>query len=122
MLDGIDTPVERATCAAPVSSSISSVRERTCVILRVRYLLLLRRRGVRSEESRAGGMMIKIFGGARSDHPLADLGEAKRLLAELPGTDPLRAVDELTHWLESARTEQSFKPEHRAMLVQMLDE
>jgi hypothetical protein len=65
--------------------------------------------------------MIAIFSSTRSDHPMADFKEAKRLLAALPA-DPLAALEELAHWLESVTTEASFKPETRAQLVQLIDE
>jgi hypothetical protein len=65
--------------------------------------------------------MIAIFSSTRSDHPMADLKEAKRLLAALPA-EPLAALDELAHWLESVTTEAAFKPELRAQLVQLIDE
>jgi hypothetical protein len=65
--------------------------------------------------------MIGIFSRTRSDHPMADLKEAKRLLAALP-VEPHQALDELTHWLESVTTEATFKPEIRAQLVQLIDE
>jgi hypothetical protein len=66
--------------------------------------------------------MLGIFKGPRSDHPLADLKEAKRLLEALPPGDALRALEEIAHWLESVGAEASFKPETRAQLVQLLDE
>ncbi len=66
--------------------------------------------------------MLGIFNGPRSNHPLADLKEAKRLLEALPAGDALPALEELTHWLDSVRAEASFKPEARAQLVQLIDE
>lgn len=66
--------------------------------------------------------MLKIFGGGKSDHPMADLKEARRLLGELPATDPLRALDEINHWFESVRADQEFRPAHRAALALLLDE
>ena len=66
--------------------------------------------------------MLKLFGTDKSDHPFADIKEARRVVAELPGADPVKALDELTHWIESVRSEETFKPEHRAALVQILDE
>ncbi len=66
--------------------------------------------------------MLKIFGGARSDHPMADLREAERLLRELPAGDAVRALDEINHWFESVRTEQQFRADHRVALALMLDE
>jgi hypothetical protein len=52
---------------------------------------------------------------------MADLKEAKRLLAALPA-EPHQALEELTHWLTSVTNEVSFKPETRAQLVQLIDE
>ena len=66
--------------------------------------------------------MIKIFGGGKSDHPMADLKEARRLLGELPANDPLRALDEINHWFESVRADQDFRPAQRAALALLLDE
>jgi len=66
--------------------------------------------------------MLKIFGGGRSDHPMADLKEARRLLSELPTGDSQRALDEISHWYESVRADQEFRPAHRAALALALDE
>jgi hypothetical protein len=66
--------------------------------------------------------MLGIFGGTRSDHPMADLKEAKRLLAALPVSDAGEALEEVTHWLQSVTGEPSFTPERRAELVQLVDE
>ncbi len=66
--------------------------------------------------------MLGIFNGPRSGHPLADLKEAKQLLEALPAGEPLRALEEITQWLDSVRAEASFTPETRAQLVQLLDE
>jgi hypothetical protein len=65
--------------------------------------------------------MLNLFGGSKGDHPLADLKDARRVITELP-SDPSTALAELTHWLESVSAEPTFKPDHRAMVVQMLDE
>jgi len=66
--------------------------------------------------------MLRIFGGARSDHPMADLKEAQRLLRELPAGDAMRALDEINHWFESVRTEAAFRADHRAALALAIDE
>lgn len=66
--------------------------------------------------------MFKLFGGSKSDHPMADLKEARRLLEEVPGADAWKALDELIHWHGSVRDAADFKPEHRAQLVLMIDE
>jgi hypothetical protein len=66
--------------------------------------------------------MLGIFGGTRSDRPLADLKEVKRIVAALPAADAFQSLEELAHWLELVRAEADFKPEHRAHVVQLLDE
>jgi hypothetical protein len=65
--------------------------------------------------------MIGIFSSARSDHPMADLKEAKRLLGALPA-EPHQALEELAHWLDSVTGEASLRPDARAHLVQLIDE
>ncbi len=64
---------------------------------------------------------MKLFGGAKPDHPMADRKEARRLLDALPAQD-LKAAEELAHWHESASTAQGLKPEERAQRIAMIDE
>ena len=66
--------------------------------------------------------MISLFGSKKPDHPMADIKEARKILAELPANDAYKCAEELTHWLESVMAEEGFKPEHRTQLVQLLDE
>jgi hypothetical protein len=66
--------------------------------------------------------MLKLFGAGKSDHPLGDIKEARRIVAELPRADPAKALDEVTHWIESVRSEEAFRPDHRATVIQLLDE
>lgn len=66
--------------------------------------------------------MLKLFGAGKSDHPLGDMKEARQVVAELPRADPAKALDEITHWVESVRAEESFRADHRAAVVQLLDE
>jgi hypothetical protein len=65
--------------------------------------------------------MIKLFGG-KPDHPLADPKEAKRLLEALPGNDPVKALEELMHWVESVAAAEGFKADVRVQLLFSLDE
>ena len=65
---------------------------------------------------------MKLFGGSKPDHPLADPKEAKRLLDALPVNDPVKALDELTHWVESVAALEGFKPEARIQLLITLDD
>jgi hypothetical protein len=66
--------------------------------------------------------MLKIFGGGKSDHPMADLNEARRLLGELPAGDAARALDEINHWFDSIRADHDLRGAHRAALALLLDE
>jgi hypothetical protein len=65
---------------------------------------------------------MKLFGGSKPDHPLADPKEAKRLLEALPANDPAKALDELMHWVESVAAVEGFKPEARIELLISLDD
>jgi len=65
---------------------------------------------------------MKLFGGGKPDHPLADPKEARRLLEALPGDDAVKAVEELMHWIESVAAADGFRPEARIQLLLMLDD
>jgi hypothetical protein len=63
----------------------------------------------------------KIFEG-KPDHPLFDVKEAGRLLAELPKDDPFKAMEEIASWLDSVKDVPGFRPEVRAAIIMLLDE
>jgi hypothetical protein len=65
--------------------------------------------------------MIRLFGG-KTDHPMADPREAKRILGELPAQDAFKSLEELTHWLESVSAAEGFRPEARIQTLAMIDE
>ena len=44
---------------------------------------------------------MALFGGSKPDHPMADLKQAKVLIAELPANDAAKALEEITFWLDS---------------------
>lgn len=64
--------------------------------------------------------MIKLFGGG-ADHPMRNPKEAKRILDALPADD-VKALEELSHWLESVSTVDGFKPPERAALLIAVDD
>jgi hypothetical protein len=66
--------------------------------------------------------MIKLFGGAKTDHPMGDPKEARKLLEEIPAGDPHKALEELGHWLESVSAAEGFKPDYRAQLLVQIDD
>ena len=65
---------------------------------------------------------MKLFGGGRPDHPMADPREARRVLDALPANDPIKALDELMHWMDSVAATEGFRPENRIQLLFMLDD
>ncbi len=69
-----------------------------------------------------GEKQMKIFGGARPDHPMSQPKEAKRILEALPVAEADKALDELAHWQDSVAVAPGFKPDARIELLFMLDE
>ncbi len=66
--------------------------------------------------------MLKLFGANKPDHPMADPKEARRLLDDLPAQDPLKALEELSHWLDSVSTVEGFRLDQRVQLLFQIDE
>lgn len=67
-------------------------------------------------------MLAGLFG-KKSDHPLADLKSAQQVLADVPKTDALKALQELTSWVESLRDHaDEFKLDHQVAVLRLLDE
>lgn len=60
--------------------------------------------------------MFNLFGD-KPEHPMCDLAEARRLLAELPQDNPRKALDDMVFWLESIKSVPGFRPEVRAAIV-----
>ncbi|KAB2937295.1 MAG: hypothetical protein F9K21_06645 [Rhodocyclaceae bacterium] len=65
--------------------------------------------------------MLGLFS-AKSDHPLADAREARRVFEELSGRDAVAALDEVAGWLESVAADELLKQPERLALVFQLDE
>lgn len=65
--------------------------------------------------------MLGIFS-AKSNHPLADAKEAKRVIGELSVREAAPALDEVTGWLESIATDEYLKLSERLALIFQLDE
>ena len=67
-------------------------------------------------------MLAKLFG-KKSDHPLAEMKSVQALLGDVPKSDAVKALQELSGWLESLREHASeFKPEHEVAVLFLLDE
>ena len=69
-----------------------------------------------------GGLMLGIFG-KKSDHPLADLKSAQQLLEDVPKSDALNALHELTGWIETLIEQAAdLRLEHEFAVLRMFDE
>lgn len=67
-------------------------------------------------------MLAGLFG-KKSDHPLANMKSAQQVLADVPKADALKALQELTSWVESLRDhEGEFKLDHQVAVLRLLDE
>lgn len=62
-----------------------------------------------------------IFEG-KPDHPMSDVKEAQKLLADLPKNNAFKALDEVASWLTSVKDASGFRPETRAEIIMLLDE
>jgi len=58
----------------------------------------------------------------KPDHPMADLEQARRLLAELPTDNAFEALEKITFWLASVTATPGFRPDIRLAIIQLLDE
>lgn len=58
----------------------------------------------------------------KPDHPMFDLKQAEKMLADLPQDDAYQALDEITAWLVSVKETRGFRPEVRAEIIILLDE
>lgn len=66
-------------------------------------------------------MLARLLG-KRPDHPMADLKSAQALLNDLPKHDPIKALMELTDWVESVTASVEFKLDYKFALIRLLDE
>ncbi len=65
--------------------------------------------------------LLNIFDG-KPDHPMFDVKEARKLLADLPKGDAFKALEEITSWLTSVKDTSGFRPEARTEIIMLLDE
>lgn len=65
--------------------------------------------------------MFGLFS-SKSQHPLADEIEVKRIISELPGDDAFRALDEIMRWLDTLDGEEEIPLRSAARAVARFDE
>lgn len=66
-------------------------------------------------------MILNLFT-PRSDHPLADPRELRRIIGELPPDKPAKVVDEIVGWFESLRLADDLRVDHLFDIVRQLDD
>lgn len=66
--------------------------------------------------------MLEWVSGRKPDHPMATMKKAREWIAELPGHDAFKALEEITTWLDSINTTEGFKPDYRLELIDLLDQ
>ena len=60
--------------------------------------------------------------GNKADHPMADIKSAQQLLKDVLRNDPLKALPEITDWIESVRDNADFHLDQRLDILNLLDE
>jgi hypothetical protein len=65
--------------------------------------------------------MLKVFGRARSTHPLLDDKERIRVLQDIAALESHRALGELARWLRSVTGDADMREENRAEIVMALE-
>ena len=66
-------------------------------------------------------MALNLFGGGKVDHPMADPKRARQIVDELPASDAVKAMAEITEWLESLNQTDGFKLDRRFENIDLLD-
>lgn len=67
-------------------------------------------------------MVLGLFS-KKSDHPLADIKSAQQLLDDIPKADSIKALSELSEWVESLRAHaDEFKTDHQWAVLRMFDQ
>lgn len=65
--------------------------------------------------------MLKWITGDRIDHPMADIKQAREIIADLPTIDSSKALEDVIYWLDSLNRTEGFKLERRFETVDLLD-
>ena len=65
---------------------------------------------------------MALFGSGAPDHPMAGIRQAKKLISELPANDSVKALDEVSFWLDSISRTEGFKVDRRFRLIDLLDQ
>ncbi len=64
--------------------------------------------------------MLGFLTGGKVDHPMADIKQAREIVADLP-SDPLKALADITNWLDSLRETKTYKLDRLFENIDLLD-
>ncbi|MBY0268924.1 MAG: hypothetical protein K2X06_03540 [Burkholderiales bacterium] len=64
--------------------------------------------------------MLGFLTGGKVDHPMADSKKAREIVADLP-SDPMKALGEITHWLDSLRETKGYRLDRLFENIDLLD-
>ena len=64
--------------------------------------------------------MLGFLTGGKVDHPMADIKQARDIVADLP-SDPLKALADITGWLDSLRDTKAFRVDRLFENIDLLD-
>jgi hypothetical protein len=67
-------------------------------------------------------MALSLFGGGKPDHPLADIKHVRKLVSGLPANDSVKALNDVTTWLDSINGAEGFRLERRYEVIDVLDQ
>jgi len=68
------------------------------------------------------GVVLGLFG-KKSDHPLADMKSAQLLLDDISKTDSIKALQELSEWLETLRADaEDLRLDHHWAVLRLFDQ
>ena len=67
-------------------------------------------------------MALTLFGGGKPDHPMADIKHVRRLISGLPANDSVKALNDVTAWLDSINRAEGFRLDRRFELIDLLDQ
>src|SRR3990172_3709792 len=67
-------------------------------------------------------MALAFFGGGKPDHPMADIGHVRKLVAGLPANDFVKALTDIAIWLDAVNRADGLRLSRRFEIIDVLDQ
>lgn len=67
-------------------------------------------------------MALTLFGGGKPEQPMADIGHVRKLVAELPANDFVKALTDIAIWLDAVNRADGLRLSRRFEIVDLLDQ